>query len=68
MLVLAMFSQKKRKKTLHASAPADILSQRSCHYVEEAELLSKSGRTRKKQGKGGGENILFGFIAKQKFD
>ena len=66
MLVLAMFSQK--KKSVHASAHAVIVSQRSCHYLEEAELLSKSQRTRKKQGKEGvARTYYFGFIAKQKF-
>ena len=68
MLVLAMFSKKKKKKAVHASAHAVIVSQRSCHYLEEAELLSKSERTTKKQGKEGvARTYYFGFIAKHKF-
>ena len=68
MLVLAMFSQKKKKKAVHASAHAVIVTQRSCHFLEEAELLSKSERPREKQGKEGvARTYYFGFIAKQKF-
>ena len=53
---------------MHASAHAVIVTQRSCHFLEEAELLSKSERTREKQGKEGvARTYYFGFIAKQKF-
>ena len=53
---------------MHASAHAVIVSQRSCHYLEEAELLSESERTRKKQDKEGvARTYYFGFIAKHKF-
>ena len=59
---------KKKKKAVHASAHAVIVTQRSCHFLEEAELLSKSERPREKQGKEGvARTYYFGFIAKQKF-
>ena len=45
--------------------PLIIVSQRCCHSMEEAEILSTSGRTWKKQGKEGLEGTYyFGFIAK----
>ena len=48
--------------------PLIIVSQRCCHSMEEAEILSTSGRTWKKQGKEGLEGTYyFGFIAKWNF-
>ena len=52
MLLLVMFVKKSP-----SLCPLIKVSQRCCHSVEEAEILSTSGRTRKKQGKEGREHI-----------